>query len=313
MKIKNRFKKTKKRIILIRIILMFSVLINIGLIGAGSYCYYNFHIVKEKLEIDFYANKTQVLTSDRFKSYLDKTQTKEEFVSHNGKKIAYSIMQLNNEKKNTTIFIVGGLPGIDIHWADFTNEVKSQANVIVLHPSGYQPSEGIRTTSNIIDSTHVAYRAIMDRYELWNTRKVFIGESMGGNVIAHLSQSFDSEILILHHPMPSVQQAAGYNIVKLDGKKEDTIPYIIYDFIGNPKLENMLPKTKSKNGFMTIGEKDTITDPKDQLAAYEATVKAGKSFRLLSTKDDDHWSTNINQLVQMSFYGLPDQFSDNKD
>jgi hypothetical protein len=270
---------------------------------------YHFYVkdftkLKIKAENDFYANKTQKSTSDRWAEYLTKTWTKSQFITLHDKKIAYSLLQKDGIKQPTTLYIIGGLPGIDEHWADLANKVKDRANVVVIHPFGYQPSDGTRTTAEIVESAHFAINQISFKHNLWNTRTVLAGESMGGNIIAHVSQSIRSDVLILQKPMPSTAQAAGFTIVKKDGNKEDTLPYMMYDFIGSPRLEGMLPKSQANNIFMNIGNKDTIVSPEDQIQAF-AKINTRDNVQLNVDVDGDHWAFD-SDLLEKQIFNLPE-------
>jgi hypothetical protein len=270
---------------------------------------YHFYVkdftkLKIKAENDFYANKTQKSTSDRWSEYLTKTWTKSQYITLNNKKIAYSLLQKDGIKQPTTLYIIGGLPGIDEHWADLANKVKDRANVVVIHPFGYQPSDGTRTTAEIVESAHYAINQISFKHNLWNTRTVLAGESMGGNIIAHVSQSIRSDVLILQKPMPSTAQAAGFTIVKKDGNKEDTLPYMMYDFIGSPRLEGMLPKSQATNIFMNIGNKDTIVSPEDQVQAF-TKINTRDNVQLNVDIDGDHWAFD-SDLLEKQIFNLPE-------
>jgi pimeloyl-ACP methyl ester carboxylesterase len=277
---------------------------------------YHFYVkdftkLKIKAENDFYANKTQKSTSDRWSEYLTKTLTKSQFITLNNKKIAYSLLQKDGIKHSTTLYIIGGLPGIDEHWANLANKVKDRANVVVIHPFGYQPSDGNRTTSEIVESAHYAIMQISFKHNLWDSRVVLAGESMGGNIISHVSQSIKSDVLILQKPMPSTAQAAGYTIVKKDGNKEDTLPYMMYDFIGSPRLEGMLPKSQANNIFMNIGNEDTIVSPDDQKAAFQKIFER-KNVQLNIDLNGDHWAFDM-ELLERQIFLEQEPFQENVD
>ncbi len=271
------------------------------LIGGLYYLHHeNYNKFKTKAEVDFYANKTQKSTGDRFTEYLDTTKTNVQYVYLDGQKMAYSLLQQDNQKFSTTVIIIGGLPGIDIHWAELANRIKDRANVVVIHPLGYLPSDGIRTTDNIVNSANKAVREVNSKHGLWDTRLVLMGESMGGNIISHVSQNIASDVLILQKPMPSTSQAAGYSIVKKDGAKEDTLPYLMYEFLGSPRLDKMLPKSQAKNIFINIGQNDTIVDPIDQTKAFQ-TILDRPNAHLRVDLDGDHWSIDYDTLINQIF------------
>ncbi|MGL4758819.1 MAG: hypothetical protein ACRCXZ_05760 [Patescibacteria group bacterium] len=297
-------KKLAKRVVKSKRIQYFLLGSMFTITVVGGYLCYEFQKqfaeLKTQLEVDFYANKTDKSTSDRFNQYLAITNTKAEFVDFFGTKVAYSLLMTNQEKKKTTVVIVGGLPGVDEHWAHFAKKISDRANVILIHPAGYHPSEGIRTTDSINNSTVLATRILLTQHGLWDSKLVFVGESMGGNVMSKLSTQIKSDLLILQKPMPSSKQAIGYNTDK-HGDYTKSLPYRAFNYIGSVTLEETLPHSQASFIYMNIGEKDSVVSPKDQKSAFHTAFMHRQKMQIHFEENGDHWSFNSDRIERQIF------------
>jgi predicted esterase len=251
--------------------------------------------LQSQLERDFHANKSDKSTQLRWEEFLINLDVKTRVCKLNFCDVGYVyIPQSKFTKDRKVIFICPGLPGVSPLWSKFVKEIRDISDVVLIHPAGYYPSTGHKTTNEIHQSIISAIPEIISKHALQDHSLILLGESMGGNVMANASTIVPCDMLILQKPMPSVAQAVGYNTSKEN--PEDTLTYKIFNYMGLPRLEDVLPKTQAKEVLMLIGSKDEVVSPTHQEQAFKALSIVHHNCELIKDPKGDHYSMDIDKV-----------------
>ena len=65
---------------------------------------------------------------------------------------------------------------------------------------------------------------------------------------------------------------------------------------GAPRLDQILPYSKTQKLIMGVGMKDSIVDPKDQISAFYSTDLKNKYIFI--EQDGDHYAFDAKNIVQ---------------
>jgi predicted esterase len=253
--------------------------------------------LQSQLEKDFHANKSDQSTRDRWQEFLILMDVKSNSLDLEFCKVGYVyIPQSKFTTNKNVIFICPGLPGVSKLWSAFAKELRSIADIVLIHPAGYYPSTGHKTTNEIHQSIISSIPKLISKLKLEDHKLILLGESMGGNVMANASTLIPCDLLVLQKPMPSVAQAVGYNTSKEN--PEDTLTYKIFNYMGLPKLEDVLPKTQAKQVLMLIGGRDEVVSPIHQEQAFNALSIVHHDSQLIKDAKGDHYSMDIESVIE---------------
>lgn len=224
--------------------------------------------VGQQFESFFYSNKTDLSTRQRFLNLEKDLNISTEFVNlNNGSAISYLYKPKADPvlpDENRVVIIVGGLPGIDPHWTELIKNINNRASILIVHPAGYEPSTGQKNNRSVQSSIAEAIPKILNIKSLNKKHLVIIGESAGANALNQLLKVYGFDLVYLIKPMIS----PGLSLQFVTKDANSKLLSDIYNFavVDNGPLLNDPTGLQSRHFIVSIGSKDALVNPDDQIA-----------------------------------------------